>query len=84
MDTLREDIRLIHRLKARFGNLQHDRPVRTRARATIIAFLTIGKLDSRKLHLVGRLVVGRVIGEDGGTVEGTVVFREVKLTRHHS
>ena len=78
LDRLGQESVVVNRLHGRFGNLQHDRPVRTFLRLSGLGLRAVGHLDGRELLRSLGLVVGRVVGEDGGTVEGAVILREVE------
>lgn len=69
----------VNRLVRGLRDLQHDGPVRARFGLSAGRTGTIGKLLGGELLGGVRLVVGGVVGEDGGTVEGAVVLREVEL-----
>jgi len=79
LDGLGQDGLLVDGLQRRLGDLQHDGPVRTLLRLGVLRLGAVGQLQSGQL--LGRvgLVVGGVVGEDGRTVEGAVVLREVEL-----
>ena len=70
---------LVDGLHRRLGNLQHDRPVRTLLSVGALGLGAVGELQGGELLGGLGLVVGRVVGEDGGTVEGAVVLGEVEL-----
>lgn len=82
LDGVGDQVVLVaHGLEGRLGNLEHDGPVGTRGgglRSTLGRALAVGELKGGQLDLLVRLVVGRVVGEDGGTVEGAVVFDKVQ------
>lgn len=78
LDAILEEVLNIHRFHGRLGNLQHDRPVRSLLSLRSRRFLTIGKVKRGELGILLRLVVGGVVGEDSGTVEGTVVLGEIQ------
>ena len=61
------------------GNFQHDRPIWSLLSLRRSRVLAISKLLCGQLGVLLRLVVGRVIGEDGGTVERAIVLRKVEL-----
>lgn len=67
-----------------FGDFQHDGPVWTFLRSGVLGLGAIGKLLGGKLDGWLRLVVGGVVGEDGGAVEWAVVLGEVELFEHVS
>ena len=71
----------VDRLLVRLGNLQHDRPVGPLSLGLAINTLAqrrVSSLHSAQLDVLGRAVVGRVVGEDGCTVEGRVGLGEVE------
>lgn len=78
LDAILEEVLNIDRFHGRLGNLQHDRPVRSLLSLRSRRFLTIGKVKRGELGILLRLVVGGVVGEDSGTVEGTVVLGEIQ------
>lgn len=78
LNTLLEESLGVNRLHGRLGNLKHDTPVRTLVEARVLGSRAIGKLHGGELLCGDRLVVGRVVGEDGGAVEGAVVLGEVE------
>ena len=78
LDAVLEEVLNIDGLHAGLRNLEHDGPVRTLLSLGRRSLLTVGKVESRELDVLLRLVVGRVVGEDGGTVEGAVVLGEVQ------
>lgn len=79
LDGLGQDGLLVDGLQRRLGDLQHDGPVRTLLRLGVLRLGAVGQLQSGQL--LGRvgLVVGGVVGEDGGPVEGAVILGEVEL-----
>lgn len=79
LDTVLKQVLLVHRLHARLRDLQHDGPVRTLLRLSRVRLAAIGLVESGQLDVLLRLVVGRVVGEDSGTVEGAVILGEVQL-----
>ena len=78
LDTLGQESLVVNGLHGRLGNLQHDGPVRTFLRLSGLRLRTIGDLEGRELLGGLGLVVGGVVGEDGGTVEGAVILGEVE------
>lgn len=78
LDAVLEEVLNIDGLHGGLRNLEHDGPVRTLLSLGRRSLLTVGKVESRELDVLLRLVVGGVVGEDGGTVEGAVVLREVQ------
>lgn len=79
LNTVLEQALLVNGLHGRLRNLQHDGPVRTLLCLGRIGLLAVGLVQSRQLGVLLGLVVRGVVGEDGGTVEGAVVLREVEL-----
>lgn len=79
LDGLSQDGLHVDGLHRRLGNLKHKRPVRALLGFLALGLGAISQLQSRQLLRGIRLVVGRVVGEDGGTVEGAVVLGEVEL-----
>jgi hypothetical protein len=82
LDGILDNSLKVNRLVRGLRDLQHDGPVRTGLGLTAGRSGTIGKLLGGELLRGVRLVVGGVVGEDGGTVEGAVVLGEVKLCHH--
>ncbi|KAI6762824.1 hypothetical protein HG530_008804 [Fusarium avenaceum] len=78
LDAVLEEVLNINGLHGRLGNLQHDGPVRTLLSLRRGSLLTVGEVESGELGVLLRLVVGGVVGEDGGAVEGAVVLGEVQ------
>ena len=81
LDALLQEGLLVNRLHARLGNLKHDRPVGTGLGLTRRRLRTVCVVQGGQLDVILRLVVRRVVGEDGGAVEGAVVLGEVELGR---
>ena len=79
LDTVLEQVGLINRLHARLRNLQHDGPVRALLSLGTAGLAAIAQRECGELDIGLGLVVGGVVGEDGGTVEGAVVLGEVQL-----
>lgn len=79
LDRVGQESVVVDRLHGRFRNLQHDRPVGTVLGVSALRLRAISQLDGGKLLGSFRLVVGRVVGEDGGAVEWAVVLGEVEL-----
>lgn len=79
LDGLSQDLLLVDRLQRGLGNLQHDGPVRTTLGLRALGLGAVRELLGGQLLRGIRLVVGGVVGEDGGTVEGAVVLGEVEL-----
>lgn len=61
------------------GDFKHNLPVRTGLGVRRRWLLAIGQLLGGELDIFFRLVAGGVVGENSGTVEGTVVFDKVQL-----
>ena len=78
LDGLGKECFVVDGLHGRLRDLQHDRPVRTLLGFVALGLGAVSQLEGRKLLGSLRLVVRRVVGEDGGTVEGAVVLREVQ------
>ena len=79
LDALLQECLLVNRLHARLGNLKHDGPVGTGLGLTRRRLRTVCVVQSGQLDVILRLVVRRVVGEDGRTVERAVILREVEL-----
>ena len=82
LDAVLEESLLVNRLHARLGNLEHDGPVGTLLGLRGSSLVTVGEVEGGQLLVGLGLVVGRVVGEDGGTVEGAVILGEVQLSAH--
>lgn len=78
LDALLEDLLLVDRFHGRLGNLQHDGPVGASLGLGRLSLAAVGQVEGGQLLAVLGLVVRRVVGEDGGAVEGAVVLREVQ------
>jgi len=78
LDGVGQELVVVDGLHGRLGNLQHDGPVGTLLSLSTLGLGAISQLDGGKLLRGLGLVVGGVVGEDGGTVEGAVVFGEVQ------
>ncbi|KAH0194592.1 Udp-Galactopyranose mutase in complex with Udp, partial [Aureobasidium melanogenum] len=78
LDTVLEEVVSVNRLHGRLRNLEHDAPVRTLVQTSALRSGAVGKLHGGQLLGSNGLVVRRVVGEDGGAVEGAVVLGEVK------
>lgn len=78
LDTVTEEVGLVNRLLGGLGNLQHDGPVRTLLGVGALGLAAVTQLEGGELDVLLRLVVGGVVGEDGGTVERSVVLGEVQ------
>lgn len=79
LDAVGQQSIMVNRLIRRFGNLEHDGPVRSGLRLRRGGLLTVGQLLGRQLDLVFGLVMKGVVGENGSPIERAVVFREVQL-----
>jgi hypothetical protein len=79
LDGIGEEGVVVDGLVGRFGDFQHDGPVWACLGAGILGLGAVGKLLGGELDGRLRLVVGGVVGEDGGAVEWAVVFGEVEL-----
>jgi hypothetical protein len=79
LDAILEEVGMVNWLHGRFRDFQHDGPIRTLLGLTGFGFAAICKILSWELDRLFWLVVWRVVGEDGRTVEGAVVLREVEL-----
>lgn len=77
-DAVLEDRGFVDGFQAGLGYLEHDGPVGAFLRVGGVGFGAGGELLRGELGGGLRLVVGRVVGEDGGAVEGAVVFGEVE------
>lgn len=78
LDRLSEESVVVDGLHGRLGNFQHDRPVRSLLCLGVLRLGAVGQLDGGELLGSFGLIVGRVVGEDGGTVKGAVVLGEVE------
>jgi len=79
LNGVTEDVGLVNWLHGRLGNFQHDRPVRAFLGLARLRFASISEVLSWELDGLVWLVVWGIVGEDGGTVEGAVILREVEL-----
>lgn len=79
LDGVLQEVLLVHGLHGRLGNLQHDGPVGALLRLARLRLAAVCQVQSWELDVLLGLVVGGVVGEDGGTVEWAVVFGEVQL-----
>lgn len=80
LNAIPQDIGLIYRLHAGLRNFQHDGPVWAFFRFTTRRLLAISEGKGGQLDVGLGLIVRRIVGENGGSVERAVVFREVKLS----
>ena len=78
LDTLGKHGIVIHRLHAGLGYLEHDRPVWPGLLLSAARLATISELHCLELDVISGLVEGRVVGENGGTVEGAVRLWEIE------
>lgn len=78
LDGVLEKLLVVNGLHGGLGDLQHDGPVRTLLSLGGRGLGAVSQLKGRQLLGLLRLVVGGVVGEDGGTVEGAVVLGEVQ------
>ena len=79
LDAVGEHGLVVDGLHRGLGNLEHDAPVGTLLGLGGGGLAAVGELESGQLLAALGLVVGRVVGEDGGAVEGAVVLGEVQL-----
>lgn len=77
-DAIFEDAGLVYGFEAGFRNFEHDGPIGSLFRFGGGGLGAVGELLGGEFDGGLGLVVGGVVGEDGGAVEGAVVFREVK------
>ena len=80
-DALLHERAAVDGLQRRLGHFEHDGPVAALARVGSGGLGAVGELDGGELLRSWGVVVGRVVGEDCGAVEGAVVFGEVELFR---
>ena len=78
LDAVGEHGLVVDGLHRGLGNLEHDAPVGTLLGLGGGRLAAIGELESGQLYAGLGLVVRRVVGEDGGAVEGAVVLGEVQ------
>jgi hypothetical protein len=74
-----EEVGMINWLHGRFGDFQHDGPIRTLPGLAGFGLAFICEILSWELDRLIWLVVWRIVGENSGTVEGAVVLGEVEL-----
>lgn len=79
LDGILEEFLLVDRFHGGFGDFQHDGPVRAWLGGGGVSLGAVGELLGGELLGGLWLVVWGVVGEDGGAVEGAVVFWEVEL-----
>lgn len=77
-DAVGEHIGVVDGLHGGFGDFEHDGPVGAFLRGGGGGLLARSDLLGRELFGGGGLVVGGVVGEDCGAVEGAVGFGEVE------
>jgi hypothetical protein len=78
LDAVAEHVLLVDGLHGGLGDLEHDAPVGALLSLGGGGLAAVGELESGQLLAGLGLVVGRVVGEDGGAVEGAVVLGEVQ------
>jgi hypothetical protein len=78
LDAVLEHVLLINGLHAGLGDFQHDGPVWALLGLSGAGLGAVGELLSGELDVLLGLVVWRVVGEDGGTVEWAVILGEVE------
>lgn len=78
LDRLGKEGLVVDGLHGRFGNLQHDGPVGTVLSLGALRLGAVSELKGGQLLGGLGLVVGGVVGEDGGTVEWAVILGEVQ------
>ena len=78
-DAVAEEVGGVDGFEGRFGHFEHDGPVRAFLGGGVFGFGAVGELEGGEFFGGGGLVVGGVVGEDGGAVEGAVFVGEVEL-----
>ena len=78
LDTFCEDFLAVDGFHYGFGDFEHDTPIGSLFRFGRAGFAAVGELLRGEFRRGLGLVVGRVVGEDRGAVEGTVVLGEVE------
>lgn len=79
LDAVPENVGDIDGLHRRLRDLQHDGPVGALLGLGRGGLGAVSKVQSRQRGVLLRLVEGRVVGEDGGSVEVAVVLGKVQL-----
>mmetsp|Transcript_6266 Transcript_6266/g.17989 ORF Transcript_6266/g.17989 Transcript_6266/m.17989 type:complete len:496 (+) Transcript_6266:382-1869(+) len=69
---------LLHRLAVRLAHLEHERPVWSRLRLAVLHLRPISQQKGAQLLVLGGAVIGRVVAEHGGAVEGAVILRIIQ------
>ena len=77
-DAVGEKVFVVDGLHGGFGDFEHDGPVGTFLGVGCGGLLAGGEVERGELFGVGGLIVWGVVGEDGGAVEGAVVFWEIE------
>lgn len=78
LDGVGQESVVVDGLHRRLRHFQHDGPVGTLPGLAVLGLRAVRQLDGGQLLRALRLVVGGVVGEDGGPVEGAVVLGEVQ------
>lgn len=78
LDAVAEHVLLVDGLHGGLRDLEHDAPVGTLLGFGGRGLLAVGEVHGGQLLAGIGLVLGRVVGEDGGAVEGAVVLGEVE------
>jgi hypothetical protein len=79
LNAVLEEVVVVNRLHRRLRNFQHDGPVRAFLGFRRLGLAAIGKVLSWQLNRLVWLIIWRVVGENGRTVEGAVILREIEL-----
>ena len=77
-DTVGEEVFVVDGFHGGFRDFEHDGPVGTFLGVGRGGLFAGGEVEGGEFFGFVGLVVGGVVGEDGGAVEGAVVFREVE------
>ena len=77
LNAVLEEVVMVNRLHRRLGDFQHDRPVRAFLGLSRLGLAAIGKVLSWQLDRLVWLIVWRVVGENGRTVERAVILRKI-------
>ena len=77
-DGVGEEAGVVDGLEGGFRDFEHDAPVGAFLWGRRGGLGAVGELEGGEFLGGGRLVVGGVVGEDGGAVEGAVVLGEVE------